>query len=409
MDSKYPYDSLCECTIADLNELQAVSDYLGLPDTLITKLKCLIRSIETNTYCVAMGNEIHVFTPGDILCADFALVGDLRGLQWAHKRGQEWDTFTCSNAASAGYLDCLQYAHENKCPWNNYAFNCAASNGHLECLQYLYTQGCPYDVAAAYDAAAAGHIECVKWLHMTGICEMNTAVAQSAAFGGYLDIVKYVYASGGELNAKMFTHAARGGHLHVLQWLCKESESIWSSCKNIVYGIALQNDHNHIAYWCYNEQKCSCPVIHEKVRHFKETASQYWKPIEPPRTSIKPIQSAIQPARPDKYAACNTAAKKNDLDELRTAHSSGGVYGKQTMIAAAAAGGLECLKWLHVQGCPWDKTACEAAARGGHLECLKWLHEQGCPWDIMTCKTARKHNRFMCLDYARANGCPDIY
>ena len=80
-------------------------------------------------------------------------------------------------------------------------------------------------------------------------------------------------------------------------------------------------------------------------------------------------------------------------------------WDKESTLAAAEFGHLDCLKFAHENGCDWNEETCIAAAEFGHLDCLKYAHENGCDWNMMSVIYAAAKGNLDCLKYAAENGC----
>lgn len=241
LDSTLPYDSLIGMSNTDLKRLVELCDYLILPDELSKKLN---KVIETN---------IDIY--GYIGCLfdtketwHWAGIGDLRGLQWAHmqgynwnkkacmlaawngdleclkyahKQGCPWDESTCEHAASAGHLNCLRYAHEHGCPWNGHTYINAAKNGHLDCLQYAYMHDCPWPIQReeiCMYAAGGGHLDCLKWLHTSGEYPWNEETCSFAAQRGHLDCLQYAHMHGCPWDFSVPLYAMINGYPDCLEY-----------------------------------------------------------------------------------------------------------------------------------------------------------------------------------------------
>ena len=155
--------------------------------------------------------------------------------QWAHAHGCPWDEH--AHRAAEGYLAVLQWAHAHGCPGREHAHRCGlcrppggaagrtlmAAHGreHAHLCGWRpprgaavgAPQGCPWDEWTCANAAEGGH-RVLQWAHdqaahgtSTRACMRRVAVISRCAGGG---------AQGCPWDEH--THAARGGHLEVLQW-----------------------------------------------------------------------------------------------------------------------------------------------------------------------------------------------
>ncbi len=136
---------------------------------------------------------------------------------------------------------------------------------------------------------------------------------------------------------KLFTYAARGGSLEVLQWVVSHcGGSKWlrmnGYSSKLAYAWAASRGHLHVIGW------------------LRENGAGW-----------------------DNLLGAN-AAENGHLHVIRWLASQ-----------SISPGG-----WLRENGAPLDEWMCECAARGGHLHVLRWLRENGVGWD-----------RDMCLRMAR--------
>jgi hypothetical protein len=77
------------------------------------------------------------------MCANAALEGDLRQLQWLREQGSPWNDLTCKCAAENGHLEVLQWARDNGCPWDLRTYKSAEESGNEQIMAYTIANGCP--------------------------------------------------------------------------------------------------------------------------------------------------------------------------------------------------------------------------------------------------------------------------
>jgi len=139
------------------------------------------------------------------------------------------------------------------------------------------------------------------------------------------------------------------------------------------------------------------------------------------------------------HAACDSAARRGDLQAVRWVHAQGWDvipsvrsaakgghvhllkwmhkltpehrdWNAEAFSAAAGSGHLESVKFLRAQTppCPWSQRACEEAAEGGHVHVLRWLRLQSppCPWHPMVCWGAAYNGRLESLRWLRSQSPP---
>jgi len=137
--------------------------------------------------------------------------------------------------------------------------------------------------------------------------------------------------------------AARGGHLHVLQWLrSRDPPHAWGK---LTCAAAAQGGHLEVLQWLRYQSRCPWSVN-----------------------------------------SCSAAARGGHLEVLKWMRSQKHRcrWDANTCSSAAAVGNLTVLQWLRNQNppCPWNSHAVCYAAAGGHVETLLWLLNQNPPCPI---------------------------
>jgi hypothetical protein len=146
---------------------------------------------------------------------------------------------------------------------------------------------------------------------------------------------------------RLAAHAARSGHVHVLQWLQAR------------FGVCACRDPRVLAG--------AARHAHTSVLTFLLT------------------QKCLGNA-----SACEAAATGGHVAVLQWLREQGCPWDASACTAAARGGHMEAVQWLREHRCPWDEGTCTAAAKGGYLEIVRWLREHGCPWDEGTCTAAEE-------------------
>ena len=130
--------------------------------------------------------------PNEKFTTNAAGKGNLKLLQYLHRKGCLWDETTCEKAARNGHLDCLKYLHEEGCPWNDRACIWAAKYGHLECLKYAHKNGCPWHEWVTLLAIKHGHLDCLSYAVENGCQLIITDSILYRTYSLYPDIFKYL-------------------------------------------------------------------------------------------------------------------------------------------------------------------------------------------------------------------------
>jgi hypothetical protein len=206
----------------------------------------------------------------------------------------------------------------------NYAGRLAA-HGRLTVLQWARAQGCPVEDEIEHargHAARTGHLPVLQWLY--DVVENNEDDDDDESDG-----------DGDDDNVATAEQAAKGGQVAVLEWL---------------------------------RDRRGCAFADARL--------------------------------------CELAAEQGQQAAVQWLRANGCEWDERACYAAAHGGHLALLQWLRSEGCPWDRRTCSNAAHGGHLEVLQWARANGCPWDESTCTDAAFGGRLDVLQWARANGCP---
>eukprot|EP00605_Chrysophyceae_sp_TOSAG23-4_P002083 GSChrysophyteH1.ASY1.ANO1.2304.1 assembled CDS len=214
--------------------------------------------------------------------------------------------------------------------------NLTAKYGYLES-----DPPCPWDVDTCHGAAKGGHLHVLQWLRSQDPpCPWDEETCRYAALRGHLDVLQWLRSQDPPCPwdestcSSLLGSSAKGGHLDVLQWLRSQDPP----CPNLTHAKSLRKD-----------AKCG-----------------YLDCVKILRT--------LDPPCPLDDPPC-------PLDE-------------DTCHAAAEGGHLHVLQWARSQDppCPWSENTCKNAAQGGHLHVLQWARSQDppCPMDHIPAELVRK-------------------
>lgn len=307
LDNVVPYDSLIGLSTEDLAQLGELCNYLMLPSDICKKISKVIENgIDIEKYNFDVRNT-----------AEWARIGDLRGLKWAYESSftvrnlifgaSHWNKETCNVAAENGHLDCLRFAHEAGFPLSVRICEWAAGAGHLDCLQYAYkacgSDGPKYGTGICSYAAWKGHLDCLIWLHEAG-CPWDALTTE---------------------------HAADGGHFECLRYACNPPSGDRCPWYNNLCEVAAAGG------------SVDC------LRYAREVLGCKFDTI--------------------------TCTNAGNLDCLKYLHKAGRPWNEKTCYEAAYNGRLDCLRYLHQHGCPWDEQAFIAANCNNNFDCLRYLCE----------------------------------
>ena len=179
----------------------------------------------------------------------------------------------------------------------------------------------------------------VRHAHNSKYEHRNYVIDEYAALNGYLELLKWSISIGNYPDSDTSEQAARGGHIHVLQWMLDNADTL---------------------YQCMIR---SLTVIPLSVGIF--------------------------------------AARGGHLKTLEWLQDNNLFCQEHLCTAAAQYGHLELLKWLRLHECPWDGGTCARAAAGGYIHILEWLRLNECPWDVRTCEAASRFRKYDVLKWVR--------
>jgi len=123
----------------------------------------------------------------------------------------------------SGEKELIQKRQRDICSasYTGLSLSCIASyHGHLHILKWLRGHGCAWDKAICNHAARNGHLSIIEWFNDEGEgCPWNEETCASAARGGHLEVLKFLRNNGCPWNSRTYTLASLFGHAHVSKWL----------------------------------------------------------------------------------------------------------------------------------------------------------------------------------------------
>eukprot|EP00873_Tetraselmis_striata_P017446 jgi/Tetstr1/437710/TSEL_026365.t1 len=324
--------------------------------------------------------------------------GHLHVLQWLKDTGcPGLDHSACTAAARGGHLAALQWLVEVcRCEMSYPVCSAAAAGGHLTLLEWALRHGCPCDRRAAVintivDEDSSMSVTCtMRALLMWAVGDEGISLAGSACSElvacGEQDLLRSLLdrsllvrsdsgivsdsavihaAEHGHVEAeptedwmsKLYTSAAKHGHVAVLEWLSEEfgvTFDDWSDKGSELCCSAAASGHVAVLQWASQHGCAAC--LEEDV--------------------------------------CKAAAlhgRNNALQWLVDAEQHGGKRAALTSrvsLAATQGGHLEVLQLLRRHGCEWTDATPYKAAKQGNLELLQCVVSEGCEWRPLEAKAA---------------------
>jgi hypothetical protein len=203
---------------ADQALLTCAYDQLGLPcfSAYITMGAVMSGDLDKLQWLYLVECAV-MFSESSILAARY---GHTHILKWFYQIKFPIHAKTCREAALQGRLGVLKLLHFAGHTWNKDTCEAAVEGGHVEVLQWLGEHGCAYDVTAmARRAAYCGHAHILDWLVLQQGARVGVDLMQAAARGGQLHMCQYLRSIGCAWDASVCDVAACAGQLSVLQYL----------------------------------------------------------------------------------------------------------------------------------------------------------------------------------------------
>jgi hypothetical protein len=194
------------------------------------------------------------------------------------------------------------------------------------------------------DDELAAALACRRLREAVAATERRAAGAQlstgiGAVFGSMGKLEWAVTSCGLPLLSGLLVHAARGGQLEQLSWLCACGIA-WAPCDwdgEDPCAAAAGNGHLAVLQWA---RANGCP----------------WD-----------------------IFTCRAAIRGGHLAVLQWLRANGCSWDERACAYAAEGGHLAVLQWLRANGCPWNSQVCSWAGRNGHKAVLDWARANKCP------------------------------
>jgi|AntAceMinimDraft_5_1070358.scaffolds.fasta_scaffold05463_4 hypothetical protein len=171
--------------------------------------------------------------------------------------------------------------------------------------------------------------------------------------------MRWAIANGCELDERLCSYAAVGGHLAVLKGL-RDAGCAWDED---VCECAASGNHIDVLQWARLQ---GCP----------------WN-----------------------GKTCGAAAASGLIETLQWVRTNGCPWNANTCARAARTGNFEVLRWARENGCSWSASTCACAAEGGFFDILKWAHSEGCPLGSIVFEGAAINGDIVILDWLWSNEC----
>jgi hypothetical protein len=281
--------------------------------------------------------------------------------------------------------------------WGQRETLAAAAEGDAVKLQQLHESGCYVSRLCWAEAARGGHLYVFESLQSLGIINAETRhTGEVAARGAHLHLIQWLYEHHElELTSSIFEVVADSGSIEMLQWL----RAIGCAWDSSAYGSAVRRDRLDILQWLRAE---GCPL--------DDMAGGWGHPsivtTAAARGNLAILRWLLEQGVLQLYASnIEAAVETGAVSTLELLHQFHCPMDERACLAAVQHGHLEVvLQWLRRHGCPWDQEVAERAARLGHLEMLQWMVQEAAPWNPKRCCSyAQKNQQTVVAKWIRKN------
>ena len=264
-------------------------------------------------------------------------------------------------------------------------------------------------------AARGGHLHVLEWLRERG-CRWNEYACAYAARGGHLHVVEWLREMGCPCDHTTISYAALAGNIHVMEWL---HEKDGRRLHPLPCDFAAKGGHLPSLQWLRHREYSLAPSCllaaaskgHAEVVRWLWTAQGIEIPYESlaaaARCGSKETIEALREGGAIWFADVTLAAAQGGhMKLLRWLCESQCDVGPGTCAVLAQCNNVAMLEYLRENRCSWDEDTTNAAAEAGHLALLKWVTARGCPWSEETCASAAYGGHLEVLQWLREQGCP---
>eukprot|EP00639_Heterosigma_akashiwo_P028888 CAMPEP_0194664320 /NCGR_PEP_ID=MMETSP0295-20121207/1386_1 /TAXON_ID=39354 /ORGANISM="Heterosigma akashiwo, Strain CCMP2393" /LENGTH=333 /DNA_ID=CAMNT_0039546029 /DNA_START=106 /DNA_END=1103 /DNA_ORIENTATION=- len=265
-----------------------------------------------------------------------------------------------------------------------------AENGHLSLLKKLHVECLPDCSTHMIDKAALnGHLPTIE--HLQSACRAGgTKMAvYGACLGGHLRLLKWLEQHNFQCDSDAVIFAARGGQLHVVEWLLssvsQDGYHAHSKKQNIskllpaLDGAALHG-HLHVMEWLHSNHRIEAsPQSIDaafKGNHLKVVE---WLHRNRPSDGCSPASFNSAAAHGNLAGLEWLFAHRPEVLRRITEEVALDAWAQLPMDYAALNGHLGVLEWLGRQGQACTTAAFEGAAAAGHLGAVEFLFARFLP------------------------------
>ncbi|GFH47271.1 hypothetical protein CTEN210_03746 [Chaetoceros tenuissimus] len=130
-------------------------------------------------------------------CAEAALQGNLKALNWALEHGCNWSEETFNNAIKSTDTTTIEYCIDNHCPYNEREVYASAvtCKDPITVLKLLRKNGLQWNEHTCAKTAAVGNLKLLRWLRLNG-CPWDKNTCHAAVFYERYEVLVYAHENG---------------------------------------------------------------------------------------------------------------------------------------------------------------------------------------------------------------------
>lgn len=245
------------------------------------------------------------------------------------------------------------------CPYHDTIVDTVAKYGNLFLLKHFFVKTKSYHHNILCIAAEYGHVHILDWLVKNTGCGLFRRLSIAAGRGGHIHVLEWLvkHKFNRLESIDVSVEATKHDHLHVLKWLREHGYEIYDThCSK----IAAEKGNMEILEWIY-----------ENGYNFSSEVAS-WAAYNKNYTML---ELATLKNIPMDSEVCAWLAYQNDKTRLIWAIDRGFRLSDWVSGYAARAGNFGLLKWLCSSeiGCPCTGHVLIQAVLGNHFEIVEWL------------------------------------
>ena len=186
-------------------------------------------------------------------------MGNVKVLEWAHKKGHEPEATDFVDAAIHGQGAVLQWAEENNIDWfSDILLDHAILNGHVCILEWIHSTERVFPVSAAAMAASVGQRAVLNWMKEHDLLGSIHDLWQAASVHGHTGVLDWLFDNGYRVDPDIVTFSIIEDRRDALLW-AREHGLAWdaSTCTR----ATLRNNLPLLQWLRENDCPWDCTVV----------------------------------------------------------------------------------------------------------------------------------------------------